>query len=289
MVTTPVADPKAQTDAVTELVESHLPLIGHLVRKTMARVPRHVHSDDLNSAAMMALVLAAQSFDAERGVTFASWATVRINGALLDELRSMDWASRSARTAGRTLDGVHEQLCAALGRTPTTDELAAAMGVSVTEVRDVQFNVNRAQTISLDGFAPGTAPEPSAHTGNDPESMLLFREKLGYLHDAIAELPERLRHIVTAHFFEQRQLRDVADELGVTPSRVSQLLAEALRLLQAGIGSQLEPAAVPARGGGKKDAPAAYLQAVSERGSLASRLAMTTPMGDVTYRPALAS
>jgi RNA polymerase sigma factor for flagellar operon FliA len=248
----------------------------------MGRVPRHVHADDLTSAAMMALVLAAQSFDAARGVPFSSYATVRINGALLDELRSMDWASRSARSAGRSLEAVTEQLSGALGRTPTIDELAAAMGVSVDEVRAVQYDVSRAQTVSLDGFAPGVAPQVAGRSVFEPESLLLQREKVGYLHDAIAALPDRLRLIITAHFFEQRELQDVAAELGVTPSRVSQLQSQALRMLQAGMRSQLEPTAAPAAG--VKAPPASYLHAVAEQGTLGSRLAMTTPMGDMVTR-----
>jgi RNA polymerase sigma factor for flagellar operon FliA len=85
--------------AVTELVEQNLPLVGHLVREILAKVPAHVRRDDLTSAAMMALTLAAQGFDAERGVPFARYAAIRIRGALVDELRGMDWAARSVRTA----------------------------------------------------------------------------------------------------------------------------------------------------------------------------------------------
>ena len=87
-----------------ELIESHMALVGHIVRETMVRIPAHVNRDDLTSAGLTALVQAARGFDAERGVPFARYAATRIRGAILDELRSIDWASRSVRRRARDLD-----------------------------------------------------------------------------------------------------------------------------------------------------------------------------------------
>src|SRR5688572_3228902 len=121
--------------SVDELVRSHLPLVGHLVREMLSRLPSHVSREDLVSAGMAALASAAKNFDAERGIPFGGFATTRIRGALLDELRGLDWASRSVRSRARRLDNAQQQLTATLGRTPTPAELAEAMGVAIDEIK----------------------------------------------------------------------------------------------------------------------------------------------------------
>jgi len=275
--------PGARGLSADELVQANLPLVGHLVREVLAKVPLHVSRDELSSAGMMALVVAAQSYDAKRGVPFVRYASIRIRGALLDELRSMDWAARSVRTQAREMESVEHQLAAALGRTPRPPELAVALGLSVSELESLQYDIARARTLSLQGFAPETGPELMADAAAGPEALLLFREKLGYLHQAIDALPERLRFVVISYFFEQRQMADIGAELGVTESRVSQLRAEALRALREGINSQLEPEAVPqpAAKGRASANRRAYLCAVAEGGTMATRLAATTAAGEV--------
>src|ERR1700742_1097926 len=128
----------AQSDpTVTRLVEDNLALVGHLVREMLAKVPAHVSRDELSSAAMMALVVSAQGFDPERGVPFARFAAIRIRGALMDELRSMDWAARSVRSRAREVESARSTLAATLGRTPRPDEVATTMGVSVAELDSI--------------------------------------------------------------------------------------------------------------------------------------------------------
>src|SRR4051794_17443425 len=273
--------PASRGEAVNGLVEKNLPLVGHLVRELLAKVPLHVSRDELTSAGMMALVVAAQGYDAERGVPFARYASIRIRGALLDELRSMDWAARSVRTQAREMDNVHQQLAAALGRAPSPNEVATALGVSVSELESLQYDVARARTLSLQGFAPESGPELIAETTAGPEALLVQRERLGYLHQSIDALPERLRFVVIAYFFEQRPMAEIGADLGVTESRVSQLRAEALRILRDGMDSQLEPAAAEPPTRAPSGRKAAYLQAVASHGTLASRLASTTALGDV--------
>ena len=262
------------------LVTSTLPLVGHIVREMLGKVPAHVCRDDLTSAGMMALVLSAQNFDATRGVPFARFAAIRIRGALMDELRGMDWAARSVRGKAREADNVSAQLSAALGRTPSREELASAMGVAVTELDSLRADLNRASVLSLQGFAPETGAELVPDAAAGPESLLLGRERLGYLHDSIAELPERLRVVVSAYFFDQRQMSDIAAELGVTESRVSQMRSEALRLLKDGMNSQLEPsAASPASTGRGAAHRGSYYAAIADRSTMRDRLAHTTVTG----------
>ena len=270
-----------------QLVEQNLPLVGHIVRETLARVPAHVNRDDLTSAGMMALVVAAQGFDADRGVPFARYAAIRIRGAIVDELRGMDWAARSVRTRAREVEAVRTQLTAALRRFPNPDEVASAMGISAAELGAVEGDVARAHTLSLEGFAPESGPAVVPDHGRGPEALLVLREQLGYMHDAVELLPERLRFVVTAYFFEQRQMAEIGAELGVSESRVSQLRAEALVMLRDGINAQFEPSPEPTplrkRSGAARQAYADALGA----GTVKSRLARTNIQGE-THSYALA-
>lgn len=282
----PALCPVTSRHTVAELIEDNVPLVGYLVRERLTKVPGHVRRDELTSAGLMALVVSAQSFDPHRGVPFAQFAAIRIRGALVDELRGMDWATRSVRRQAREVESVRGRLATVLDRAPRTDEVADAMRVSAKELDTLQSDVARASVLSLQGFAPGTPADLPPEASAGPESLILLRERLGYLHDAIAELSERLRFVVNAYFFEQRQMSDIADELGVTQSRISQLCAEALCLLRDGINSQLDPSALGKRcqSGRAAATRKAYFGAIADRGTLASRLAMSTPRGDMLGR-----
>ena len=152
-------DPRAD-----ELITSHMPLVGHIVRETMGRVPSHVSRDDLTSAGLTALVQAAQAFDAERGVPFERYAATRIRGAILDELRSVDWASRSVRRRARDLEETRTRLAGALGRTPTVAEVASASGLSVEDVAANDEDVSRAQVLSLQGSTTASLASSTPNT-----------------------------------------------------------------------------------------------------------------------------
>lgn len=229
-------DPRAD-----ELITSHMPLVGHIVRETMGRVPSHVSRDDLTSAGLTALVQAAQAFDAERGVPFERYAATRIRGAILDELRAVDWASRSVRRRARDLEETRSRLAGVLGRTPSVAEVASALGMSVEEVTANDEDVSRAQVLSLQGSTTASLDELVPTRAPSPEQLVEHQERLTYLLEAIAELPERLRQVVQDYFFSERPMADIAADLGVTDSRISQMRAEALVLLRDALNSALDP------------------------------------------------
>lgn len=230
--------------ATDELVAQHLPLVGYHVSEMLMRVPRTVNRDDLASAGSLALVLAARAYDATTGVPFARYAALRIRGALLDELRSMDWATRGARHRARELTTTTETLAASLGRTPTRDELAAALGTDVAGVDQARDDAAR-RVLSLDATVHPLA-ELVADRGPSPEEALLTSERLQYLRAGVSTLPDRLRHVVEELFVKDRPVAELAAELGVTQSRVSQLRTEALTLLRDGLNASLDPDLVPA-------------------------------------------
>ncbi|WP_235547978.1 MULTISPECIES: sigma-70 family RNA polymerase sigma factor [unclassified Nocardioides] len=257
-----------------DLIVLHVPLVGHIVRETMARVPSHVDRDDLSSAGLAALVQAARSYDAERGVPFNRYASTRIRGAILDELRSIDWASRSVRRRARELDATRSQLATVLGRTATTSEVAHASGMSTDEIAANEEDVARAQVLSLHASEDDSLGESLVSSSPTPEAILEQREKLTYMTEAIAELPERLRHVVEQYFLAERPMAEIAATLGVTESRVSQLRAEALVLLRDALNNALEPDLVPEAprpGGAAARRREAYFAAVAARHAVGLR------------------
>jgi RNA polymerase sigma factor FliA len=265
-----------------DTVRAHMPLVGHLVREMLARVPAHVNRDDLLSAGYAALVAAARGFDEERGVPFARFAAARVRGALLDELRGLDWASRSVRQRARRTDTARQELTAELGRTPTAAEVAAHLGCTVEDIESADDDVARAVVFSLQGFATVGADDMVTEPSAGPEELLIRRERLGYLRHAIDVLPERLRAVITGYFFEERPMARIAEELGVTESRVSQLRAEALALLKDGLNTHLDPALAaqsPAKDGCVARRREAYYDQIATRGGLRDRLALTSPDG----------
>ena len=274
------AGTKSVTREQERLIRENMALVGHMVREMLFKVPPHVHRDDLASAGYTALVTAAQAFDAGRGIPFGRFAAVRVRGALLDELRSMDWATRSVRSRARRADVARQELTAKLGRTPTPTELAELLGVAVGELSNVDDDVQRAAVLSLQGFAAGTAEDMVTESDLNPEEMLLHRERIGYLHDAVAVLPERLRFVVEASFLQERPLAEVAAELGVTESRVSQLRTEALALLKDGLATHMEQKETgSAKDGCVARRRAVYAAQIAARSTISTRLAATDVHG----------
>lgn len=266
----------AASPAEEELVREHLPLVHHVVAAVVSRLPRHVPRDDLVSAAMLALAQAARSYDASTGVPFDRYATARLRGALVDELRARDWAGRPTRTLGRRVAGVEAQLTSRLGRQPTPEEVAAETGLDAESVHRLRHDLDRATVLNYESVVlHGDAEEILPATGRSPEDHLLERERRGYLMDAVATLPERLRVVVVGYFLEERPMQDIADELGVTESRVSQMRGEALALMRDAMNSQLDPDQVPAAPNPQGVAArrrTAYYAAVANHSDYRSRL-----------------
>ena len=271
------------TSDVEALVRENVGLVGHLAREAAARLPRHLDSDDLVGAGSLALVQAARSFDPALGVPFARFASTRIRGAMIDHMRQRDWATRSVRSRARSLASASEELTKALHRAPTEGELAAAAGMTGQEVREVLQGTDRASLLSLDPLAVG---DDGLGAGLEdhalgPEEALVAAERLGYLRDAIAELPERARVVVTGYYLEDRQLTEIAEELGVTQSRASQLRSEGLDLLKEALSKLLEDdarAGQGARSTGRPDGDGvrarrrdAYVAAVARRSDVRTR------------------
>jgi RNA polymerase sigma factor for flagellar operon FliA len=238
---------------VDALVTTHLPLAQFAVNAVASRIslPGHVSRDDLLSCASVALVEVARRFDPDAGATFATYALPRLQGAVLDELRSGDWASRSVRAAARRTDAAADALTVRLGRPPTREELAESLGVPRSELDTLQIDVHRAVMVSIDAERDddGGGSLDLPDTGDSPERALLRGERVRHLHEAIRALPDRLDEVVERNFFGDESLTDIADSLGVTLSRVSQMRARALTLLNAAMSEIWDGRTVTPEGG----------------------------------------
>ncbi len=277
-------DPEA-APTEDELVRTHLPLVHYAVAEVASRVPRHVSRDDLTSAGMAGLAQAARSYDPARAISFPRFAATRIRGAILDELRSRDWASRSVRAKAREVTAAADRLTATLGRPPTNGELAHHLGLPRAELENLQRDVQRSVVLNLEDLNPtGPADDNLLSSDLTPDAQLLERERRAYLVAAVANLPQRLRRVVMGYFFEELPMHVLAGELGVTDSRISQMRAEALILLKSAIDSHLDaPAVEPVPDGTPGPRPqvetgraarrrAAYLQAVAGHHDFRTRL-----------------
>jgi RNA polymerase sigma factor for flagellar operon FliA len=244
------------------LVTDYLPLVGYLVSELCARAT-HLDRDDLASAGQFALFQASRGFDPERGVPFGSYARTRISGALADELRSRDWVSRGTRKRIKETLSVSEGLTASLGRTPTLEELAAALGCDRETVSSLLHDAHSGPVVLNERADDLTA----AIIG--PEESAEVRERDEFLRLAVEALPERQRLIVTRIYFEDKQVKEVAVELGVTHAAVSLARSEAMRMLNEawlrhfdGTAASAEDLSVQPKAGTKRDA---YLAAVAAR------------------------
>ena len=271
---------------VTKLIEDALPLVKHVMFQVSVRFPRHVDREELVRAGVLGLVQAAHRFDPTKGVNFNHYAAQRIRGAILDAVRSIDWAPRSVRRSGRVIEAASDKLANDLGRVPTTTELAADLGMSPAALADVQAQL--AQTVLLglemvvsevegddeEMLLKSTLTDP----GRGPDDELVDRELHAYLHDAVSVLPERHRIVIQGYFFEGRTSEDLAAEIGVTVSRVSQLRTEAFGMIREGLAAQYRDAdsaePVPVSKESKRAASrrGAYAAAIAAKSTWRSRL-----------------
>jgi RNA polymerase sigma factor for flagellar operon FliA len=208
------------------LIVDNLPLVGFLAAEVGSRAT-HIPREELAAAGALALVTAAEAFDASLGVPFGAYARRRILGAFADEMRAMDWASRGIRRRIKETIAVRDTLATALGRTPTVAEIAATLGVDAASVSESLADAERSVTTLEDPIVLGVSSDLPL-----PDEAAALSERREVLHDALDALPERMRFIVRAVYFEDRPVKEIAAELGVSHSAVSQQRSEGLRLLR---------------------------------------------------------
>jgi RNA polymerase sigma factor FliA len=262
------------------LAVTHLHLVDHVVHQLAARFPRHVDRDELRGAGAAGLVDAAHRYDPSTGVPFARYASIRIRGAIIDATRARDWATRRLRRDLRAIESVTSVLEDRLQRRPEDAEIAAELKMDVGVVRERRAAAVTSTLLTLDrpvGDPSGDA-NPLADRVEEqdeawlPERALERTELAGTLRTAIEHLPELPRRVLLEHHFEGRLLRDIAEDLGVTEARASQLRHEALHALQAYFGTTFDGVPVVPQNAPGKRRRAAYVAQVAASSTWRSRL-----------------
>ncbi|MEZ5381504.1 MAG: FliA/WhiG family RNA polymerase sigma factor [Microthrixaceae bacterium] len=262
----------ADKDEIRKLIEDNLNLVNHVVFQVAVHFPRHVDRQELARAGALGLVEAAQRYDGSRGVPFERFAAQRIRGAILDSVRSADWAPRSVRNLARRLDQVEQRLASELGRVPDKDEVAKALGMTKEEIHRLQDRMFRSVVLAFDNLVADSSEEDMTlidvledPTAVEPSRELEGREMVSFLRDAVQLLPERQRLVIVGYFLEDRTSQELAELLGVTESRVSQMRTEALETMRRGIEAQYEtPAEAPNPRGRLAKRRAGYATAIGE-------------------------
>jgi RNA polymerase sigma factor FliA len=220
------------------LVVAYSPLVKFIAGRMASGLPSHVEESDLISYGLLGLIGAIERFDLEREIKFETFAVARVKGAIIDELRSLDWVPRSVRARARQVEKAHQELEARLQRSPTDEEMAEKLEMTVDEFQSALLEIANSSVLALDDLWTFADPEGGSQisvldtiqdpSAVDPEAEAHTSELKDRLADAIESLPERERLVIALYYYENLTLREIGEVLGVTESRVSQLHTKAV-------------------------------------------------------------
>ena len=237
--TAPAPAPLPVTYSKDDLLKRFAPLVRHVVERVAATLPRNVDHEDLYSAGVLGLLDAHAKFDTSKGVKFETYAVWRIKGAVLDQLRALDWVSRSMRRKARNLDGITRKLDQKLGRAASEDEVAREMKMSRGDFYRLLDHVRGAVLVSLDETRAGEDQELSTLADHLPDTSLPDLDarleeqqtRLVIL-KTLDQLPEQERLVVALYYYEHLTLKEIGRALGISESRVSQVHTRAMMRLR---------------------------------------------------------
>jgi RNA polymerase sigma factor FliA len=224
------------------LLLSYAPLVKYVAGRLGSGLPAHVDEEDLVSYGLLGLIGAIERYDPDRDVKFETYAVARIRGAIIDELRALDWVPRSVRSRARDIERAIAELEKKHMRAPTDGEIAAKVGITQEELETSLSEIGRTSIAALDELwsisSSGGDQVALIDTIEDtsepePQSALAQTELKEALGEGIARLPEREKLVVTLYYYEELTLREIGEVLGVTESRISQLHTKAILRLRA--------------------------------------------------------
>jgi RNA polymerase sigma factor FliA len=228
---------------------AYSPLVKYVAGRMSSGLPAHVDEADLISYGLGGLIFAIERFDLSREIKFETYAITRIRGAIIDELRSLDWVPRSVRARAREIERVNMKLEARLQRAPTDEEMAGELKVNVEEFHEALLQISNSTIVALDelwSVSDSSGDQVSLldtipdHGAPDPEAVVDQGELRDRIADAIAALPEREKLVIALYYYENLTLREIGEVLGVTESRVSQLHTKAVLRLRSKLGGELD-------------------------------------------------
>src|SRR4051812_23071783 len=235
-------------DRRDRLILPYSPLVEDVAGRVSAGLPQSVEQADLVSYGIFGLIDAIEKFDPGRGFKFETYAIARIKGAILDELRSIDWVPRSVRAKGRAVERAFSKLEAGLKRSPSEAELAAELDMSDTQLQSILGQLSLTGVAALDEMLGDrgdatTLGDTIPDRGDGPGALLERSELRGQLAEAIERMPEREKIVLTLYYFETLTLSQIREVLGVTESRASQIHPKAVLQLRSRLqAAQREPA-----------------------------------------------
>jgi RNA polymerase sigma factor for flagellar operon FliA len=233
--------PFAEAKNRDALIEEYIPLVKYLAQRISMKLPNHVEIDDLVNSGIIGLIDAIEKFDMSRGIKFKTYAEFRIRGAIFDGLRSLDWVPRSVRKQKKMVEQSYASLEQKLGRHATDEELSADLGVGLDEFYKILDN--------LKGVTMGKFVELNNNDsqGNDGDSAIAFipdsssddpyeefqkHELTEILAEAIRNLPDKERYVVSLYYFDELTMKEIGTVLNITESRVSQLHTKSMLRLR---------------------------------------------------------
>jgi RNA polymerase sigma factor for flagellar operon FliA len=218
-----------------ELVERYIPLVKHVVGRLAMTLPPHVDGEDLYSAGLTGLLSAVRQYNPNAGTSFETYARLRIRGAVVDELRRMDWVPRSVHSKARKVQGVMHQIEQKKGRVATDEEVAKVLKISVAEYRQWLDEIRPATFVCLDAAFNNDYDDTVSQYESladvrqeDPLSGTFRREVSRLIAERLEQLPEMQRKVLALYYFEDMRLREIAEAFNLTESRICQIHAQAI-------------------------------------------------------------
>jgi RNA polymerase sigma factor for flagellar operon FliA len=239
------AGPGSSTE--NELVKEYLPLVKSIVGRLAMTLPPHVSSEDLYSSGLVGLLNALRRYNPKSGTSFETYARVRIRGAIVDELRRLDWVPRSVHDKARQVEKVMRQLEQTKGKAVTDVEMAKALKMKLEEYHQLLDEIKPATFVCLDAVRMHENEEGSSRYESMPDDRCLrpdegveWRETAEIISDHINQLPQMQRQVLALYYYEDLRLREIAEVFGVTESRICQIHAQAILSIRGKLQSQRE-------------------------------------------------
>ena len=236
-------------DLKETVVLEHAPLIRYIVNRIAVRLPSHIDLDDLQSTGVIGLMDAIEKYDPDKNCKFKTYAEFRIKGAILDQLRSLDWVPRSVRQKGRRLEKAYGEVEQRLGRSANEDEVADSLGLEldkfhslINQVRGISLvNLEEIRGTTSDGDRSGTFADviEDVHAEN-PFASLKLMETKHVISDTIGSLPEKERLVISLYYYEDLNMKEIGGILGITESRVCQIHTKAVMRLRSKLKGMLD-------------------------------------------------
>jgi RNA polymerase sigma factor for flagellar operon FliA len=225
------------------LVVAYSPLVKFIAGRMASGLPAHVDEADLVSYGLLGLIGSIERYDLEREIKFETYVVPRIKGAIIDELRSLDWVPRSVRARARDVEAANAELEAELQRAPSDEEMAAKLEITVEEFHKSLLQIANSSVLALDDLWSFADPEGGGGgisvldtiedpRARDPHAELQTAETRDRIAEALVSLPERERTVIALYYYEGLTLREIGEVLGVTESRVSQMHTKAVLALR---------------------------------------------------------